>query len=78
MSALGELHAGDAIEPLIQLLENADEDERRAVAEALDAILTPSVEPVARRLWNGHDQKDKTDVNDTTTWNQGEERDGNC
>jgi len=53
MNALGELQANEAIEPLIQLLEKGDEVERRAVADALDAILTPSVELLMKRLWNG-------------------------
>jgi HEAT repeat protein len=57
MNALGELQANDAIEPLVQLLEKGDEEERRAVAGALDAILIPSVEPLVKRLWNGNDRE---------------------
>ena len=56
MNALGELHASDAIEPLVQMLEKADEQERCAIASTLDSILTPSVEQLAKRLWNGSDQ----------------------
>lgn len=57
MNALGELHANDAIEPLVQMLEKADEQERRAIAATLDSILTPSLEPLAKRLWNGNDHE---------------------
>ena len=57
MNALGELHASDAIEPLVQMLEKADEEERYAIAATLDAILTPSVEPLAKRLWNGNNHE---------------------
>jgi len=56
MNALGELHANDAIEPLVQMLEKADEQERCTIASTLDAILTPSVEQLAKRLWNGNDR----------------------
>jgi HEAT repeat protein len=59
MNALGELHANDAIEPLVQILEKADEQERCAIASTLDAILTPSVEQLAKRLWNGTDPEDR-------------------
>jgi HEAT repeat protein len=58
MNALGELHANDAIEPLVQMLAKADEQERYAIASTLDAILTPSVEQLAKRLWNGSDPVD--------------------
>jgi HEAT repeat protein len=57
MNALGELHANDAIEPLVQMLEKADEQERCAIAATLDAILIPSLEPLAKRLWNGNDHE---------------------
>jgi HEAT repeat protein len=57
MNALGELHANDAIEPLVQMLEKADQQERRAIAATLDAILIPSLEPLAKRLWNGNDHE---------------------
>jgi HEAT repeat protein len=57
MNALGELHANDAIEPLVQMLEKADEQERRAIAATVDSILTPSLEPLAKRLWNGNDHE---------------------
>ena len=58
MNALGDLHANDAIEPLVQMLGKADEQERCAIASTLDAILTPSVEQLAKRLWNGSDPVD--------------------
>ncbi len=54
MSALGELGNADAIEPLFQLLENADDDERKEIADAVDAILIPAVEPLVRRIRNGN------------------------
>jgi HEAT repeat protein len=57
MTALGELHARDAIEPLVQMLERADEEERHTINATLDAILTPSVERVAKRLWNENDHE---------------------
>jgi HEAT repeat protein len=44
ISVLGELRSSDAIEPIIQLLESAEESERMAIAETLDAILIPEVE----------------------------------
>jgi HEAT repeat protein len=59
VTALGELHDTDAIQPLIQFLENADEDERKAIADALDAILIPTVEPLVRKLRNGPHQKNE-------------------
>jgi len=67
--ALGELHDTDAIQPLIQMLENADEDERKAIADALDAILIPTVEPLVRRLRNGSHQKNEKTISDN---NEGE------
>jgi len=54
---LGELHDTDAIQPLMQMLWNADEDERKAIADALDAILIPTVAPLVRKLRNGPHQK---------------------
>jgi HEAT repeat protein len=54
VTALGELHDTDAIQPLIQLLGNAGEDERKAIADALDAILVPAVKPLVMRLRNGN------------------------
>jgi HEAT repeat protein len=60
VTALGELKDTDAIQPLIQMLENADEEERKAIADALDAILLPAVAPLARRLRNGNAQKNET------------------
>jgi HEAT repeat protein len=60
VTALGELKDTDAIQPLIQMLENADEEERKAIADALDAILIPAVAPLARRLRNGDAQKNET------------------
>jgi HEAT repeat protein len=53
MNTLADLEAADAVEPLIQMLEGADENERRAIAAVLDDILTPAIEPVAKRIWNG-------------------------
>ena len=53
MTALGELKNADAIEPLVQLLENADDDERQAIADAIDAILIPAVEPLVCRIRDG-------------------------
>ena len=60
VSAIGELQNTDAIQPLIQMLENADEDERKAIADALDAILIPTVKPLVRKLRNGPHQKNET------------------
>jgi HEAT repeat protein len=54
VTVLGELQDTDAIQPLIQLLENADEDERKAIANALDAILLPAVKPMIVKLRNGN------------------------
>jgi HEAT repeat protein len=59
VTALGELHDTDAIQPLIQVLENADDDERKAIADALDAILIPTVEHLVRKLRDSSDQKNK-------------------
>ena len=59
VTALGELKDTDAIQPLIQMLENAGDEERKAIADALDAILIPSVEPLVRKLRNGNDQKNE-------------------
>ena len=53
MNALADLQATEAIEPLVQMLEKADANERRAIAAVLDDILTPALEPVAKRIWNG-------------------------
>ena len=58
MTALGELQDADAIEPLVQLLENADDNERKAIADAIDAILIPAVEPLVRRIRNGATKKE--------------------
>jgi HEAT repeat protein len=54
VTALGELQDTGAIQSLIQLLENAGDDERNAIAEALDAILVPAVKPLVIRLRNGN------------------------
>jgi len=62
VTALGELKDTDAIHPLIQMLENADEEERKAIADALDVILIPSVEPLVQKLRNGNTRKNKTSV----------------
>jgi HEAT repeat protein len=67
--ALGELRDTDAIHPLIQMLENADVEERKAIADALDAILIPSVEPLVQKLRNGNTRKNKKNVPDN---NEGE------
>jgi HEAT repeat protein len=69
VTALGELHDTDAIQPLIQMLENAGDDERKAIADALDAILIPTVEPLVRKLRNGPHQKNEKHRSDT---NEGE------
>jgi len=60
VTALGELHDTGAIQPLIQLLDTADEDERKAIADALDAILVPAVKPMIMRIRNGNLQTNKT------------------
>jgi HEAT repeat protein len=65
VNALGDLQAGDALGPLIQMLEKADEHERRAIADAVDAILTPSAESLAKRIWNT-DLNEKEEGNDGT------------
>jgi len=65
VSALGELRDTDAIQPLIQMLESADEDERKAIADALDAILIPTVEPLVRKLRNGPHHKNEKLRSDT-------------
>lgn len=52
LNTLADLQAEEAIEPIVQLLERADEDERRTIAGVLDEILTPSAEALAKRLWN--------------------------
>jgi HEAT repeat protein len=54
VTALGELKDSEAIHPLIQMLENADDEERKAIADALDAILIPSVKPLVQKLRNGN------------------------
>jgi HEAT repeat protein len=64
VTALGELHDTDAIQPLIQMLENADEDEQKAIADALDAILIPTVEPLVRKLRDGPHQKNEKITSD--------------
>jgi HEAT repeat protein len=51
MNVLGELHATEAIEPLIQILERADEHERVTIAEVIDEILTPEAEALAKSIW---------------------------
>jgi HEAT repeat protein len=59
VAALGELQDTDAIQPLIQILENADDDERKAIADALDSILIPEIEPLIRKLREGPRQKNE-------------------
>lgn len=61
MTALGELRNAGAIEPLVQLLENADDAERKAIADAIDAILIPAIEPLVRRIRNGNPKKECKD-----------------
>ena len=63
MTALGELKNADAIEPLVQLLENADDGERQAIADAIDAILIPAIEPLVRRIRDGNQKKECKDKN---------------
>ena len=63
MTALGELKNADAIEPLVQLLENADDNERQAIADAIDAILIPAIEPLVRRIRDGTKKKECKDQN---------------
>jgi len=58
VTALGELKDSDAIHPLIQLLENAGDEERKAIADALDAILIPSIEPLAAKLRNSNTREE--------------------
>jgi len=50
MNTLGNLQAAEAFEPLIQMLEKANEDERRAIAGILDSILTPTAGAYAKRI----------------------------
>jgi HEAT repeat protein len=69
VAALGELQDTDAIQPLIQMLENAGDDERKAIADALDAILIPTIEPLVRKLRDGPPQKNEKFRSDT---NEGE------
>jgi HEAT repeat protein len=59
VTALGELHDTGAIQPLIQLLDTADENERKAIADALDEILVPAVKPMVMRIRNGNLQTNK-------------------
>ena len=59
VTALGELHDTGAIQPLIQLLDTADEEERKAIADALDEILVPAVKPMIMKLRNGNLQTNK-------------------
>lgn len=64
VTALGQLHDTDAIQPLIQILDNADEDERKEIADALDAILIPTVAPLVRKLRNEPPQKNEKTMSD--------------
>jgi HEAT repeat protein len=59
VTALGELHDTGAIQPLIQLLDTAGDDERKAIADALDEILVPAVSPMVMRIRNGNLQTNK-------------------
>ncbi len=51
------------------MLENAGDDERKAIADALDAILIPTIEPLIRKLRDGPHQKNEKFRSDT---NEGE------
>jgi HEAT repeat protein len=62
VTALGELQNAEAIEPLFQLLEHADDAERQAIADAIDAILIPTVEPLVRRIRDGTTKKECKDT----------------
>ena len=64
VTVLGELHDTDAIHPLVQMLENADDDERKEIADALDAILIPTIEPLVRKLRERPHQKNETTRSD--------------
>ena len=64
--ALGQLHDADAIEPLVQILENAGDPERQEVADALDAILAAEVGPMVARIRNGNNDKNKKSTKTTT------------
>ncbi len=66
MNTLGDLQAAEAVEPLIQMLEKADDDERRAIAGVLDTILTPTAEAYAKRIWNGEGNGTAEDGDGTT------------
>jgi HEAT repeat protein len=65
MDALGALRASEAIEPLIQILEKADEQERLTINETLDAILTPSIERVTKRLSDDKSMYQTQDMQNT-------------
>jgi len=52
--ALGDLHADDAIQPLVQLLETAGDRERKAISDALSAILVTTVGPMVGEISNQH------------------------
>jgi HEAT repeat protein len=64
VTVLGELHDTDAIQPLVQMLENADDDERKEIADALDAILIPTIEPLVQKLRERPHQKNETTRSD--------------
>jgi len=53
VSALGEMRDSEAIQPLLQMLENAEEEERKEIADALDKILLPSIQPLVQKLRSG-------------------------
>jgi len=52
--AFGDLHADDAIQPLVQLLENAGDREGQAISEALSAILVTTVGPMVGDISDQH------------------------
>jgi HEAT repeat protein len=52
--ALGDLHADDAIQPLVQLLETAGDREQKAISDALSAILVTTVGPMVEDISHQH------------------------
>jgi len=58
VSALGEMRDSEAIQPLLQMLENAEEEERKEIADALDKILLPSIQPLVRKLRSGNTKEE--------------------
>jgi HEAT repeat protein len=58
VSALGEMRDSEAIQPLLQMLENAEEEERKEIADALDKILLPSIQPLVQKLRSGNTKEE--------------------